>query len=56
MLNLEGTDIFPHSFVNKNTIAYKGFLPENKYFKNLKKEDYLQMAENHSGIWSIKIV
>ena len=22
MLNIEGTDIFPHSFFNKNTIGY----------------------------------
>jgi DNA polymerase type B, organellar and viral len=54
MLNLKGKDIFPHSFVNKNTIDYKGLLPENKYFKNLNKEDYLQMADNHYGIWSTK--
>jgi len=54
MLKLEGTDIFPHSFVNKNTIDYKGLIPANKYFLNVNKEDYLKMIENKKGIWSIK--
>jgi hypothetical protein len=54
MLNLKGKEIFPHSFVNSNTIDYKGIIPEYKYFTNLLKEDYLKMVDNQKGIWSIK--
>ena len=54
MLNLNGKEIFPHSFVNSNTIDYKSIIPENKYFTNLNKEDYLKMVDNQKGIWSIK--
>ena len=54
MLNLEGKEIFPHSFVNKNTIDYKGLIPANKYFLNVNKKDYLKMVDNNKGIWSIK--
>jgi hypothetical protein len=54
MLNLEGKEKFPHSFVNKDTIDYKGLIPANKYFINVNKKDYLKMVENQKGIWSIK--
>lgn len=54
MLNIEGKEIFPHSFVNKNTIDYKGLIPEKKYFLNLNNKDYLKMVTNQKGIWSIK--
>ena len=54
MLNLEGKEKFPHSFVNKNAIDYKGVIPKKKYFITLNEEDYLKMVENQKGIWSIK--
>ena len=54
MLNLEGKEQFPHSFVNKDTIDYKGLIAAKKYFINVNKKDYLKMVDNQKGIWSIK--
>jgi hypothetical protein len=54
MLNLEGKDKFPHSFVKAETIDYKGEIPENKYYLNLNNEDYLKMVQDQKGIWSMK--
>lgn len=54
MLNLDGKNIFPHTFVNNNNIYYKGLIPEIKYFKNLNQVDYLKMVGNVKDIWSTK--
>ena len=32
LLGLDGKDLFPHFFKNKNTLNYKGNVPNIKYF------------------------
>lgn len=49
-------DIFPHKFVNKNTLNYMGTVPTLEYFdiKNVTNEDYIKYCERFNTNWSLK--
>lgn len=47
-------DIFPHKFVNKNTLNYVGSVPSIDYFINLSEDKYNEYVSRFNNNWSLK--
>lgn len=49
----ESKTVFPHLFINKNNLNYKGKVPEFKYFIATDKNEYQDYKSKHY-IWNLK--